>query len=81
MATKRPERRMPNAADKPAKKTLMDNQDTTGKGDSSAHKKTRQMTFWVTEGQRARIKKYAQQHDMSVSRLVIEGLEMRMKRE
>ena len=78
MATKRPVRRM--AASKPSE-TLMGNQDTRHKGDSTTRKKGKCVTFWVTDEQKQAISAYAADHDMTVSRLIIEGLEMRMNRD
>ena len=77
MATKRPVRR--TVAPAPPSATLMGNQDTRGKGDSTSRKKG--ITFWVTEEQKQEISAYAAEHNTTVSRLIIEGLEMRMKRE
>lgn len=60
---------------------LMGNQDTRHKGDStSSRKKDKCITFWVTAEQKAEISAYAAEHNTTVSRLIIEGLEMRMKR-
>lgn len=60
---------------------LMGNQDTRHKGDStSSRKKSKCITFWVTDEQKAEISAYAAEHNTTVSRLIIEGLEMRMKR-
>lgn len=80
MGAKKPVRRVPAPAGQ-APATLMGNQDTGRKGDGTGHLKQRQMTFWVTDEQRERIRSYAREHDMSVSRLIVEGLEMRMKLE
>ncbi len=76
MPTKRPVRRTAPAG--AASKTLMGNQDTRGKGDSTARKKGKCITFWVTEEQKQEISAYAAEHNTTVSRLIIEGLEMRM---
>ena len=58
----------------------MDNQDLRHKGDSTnSRKKGKCITFWVTDTQKAEISTYAIEHNMSVSRLIIEGLELRMK--
>lgn len=78
MATKKPVRRMATAASEPSK-TLMGNQDTRRKGDSTARKKGKCITFWVTEEQKREISAYASDHNTTVSRLIIEGLEMRMR--
>lgn len=80
MAIKKPERRMTTSQTKPSE-TLMGNQDTLSKGDSTRRKKGKCITFWVTEEQKQTINAYAAEHDMSVSRLIIEGLEMRMNRD
>lgn len=80
MPAKKPQRRVP-AQDEAASPTLMGNQDTKNKGDSGAVKKDKLMSFWVTPGQYEEIKGYAQAHRMSMSRLIIEGLEMRMRQE
>lgn len=77
MATKKPVRRM--VASKPSE-TLMGNQDTRHKGDSTNRKKGKCVTFWVTEEQKQAISSYASDHNMTVSRLIIEGLEMRMRK-
>lgn len=79
MATKRPVRR--TVASSSPSPTLMGNQDTQNKGDSTARKKGKCMTFWVTEEQKREISAYAADHNMTVSRLIIEGLEMRMSKE
>lgn len=80
MPTKRPVRRMSVPAE--AASTLMGNQDTVHKGDStSTRKKGKCITFWVTDEQKAEISTYAAAHNTTVSRLIIEGLEMRMNRE
>ena len=78
MPTKKPVRRVPMPSE--ARETLMGNQDLRGKGDSTAEQK-KMLSFWVTLEQRDEIKSYAQRHHMSMSRLIIEGLEMRMKQE
>jgi hypothetical protein len=78
MATKKPVRRV--AAPRPSD-TLMGNQDLRHKGDSTARKKGKCVTFWVTDEQKQAISAYAADHGMTVSRLIIEGLEMRMNRE
>lgn len=78
MATKKPVRRMTATKTKPSG-TLMGNQDTKHKGDSTAgRRKEKCITFWVTEGQKLEIGAYAAAHNTTVSRLIIEGLEMRM---
>lgn len=80
MPAKRPVRRMSVPAE--AASTLMGNQDTVHKGDStSTRKKGKCITFWVTDEQKAEISTYAAAHNTTVSRLIIEGLEMRMNRE
>ena len=80
MPAKRPVRRM--TVSEEAAPTLMGNQDTRHKGDStSSRKKGKRITFWVTDGQKAEISTYAAEHNTTVSRLIIEGLEMRMKRD
>ncbi len=80
MATKRPVRRVSAPTDSAA--TLMGNQDTVNKGDStSARKKGKCITFWVTDEQKAEISAFAAEHNTTVSRLIVEGLEMRMARE
>lgn len=79
MPAKRPVRRM-QVPQEPAP-TLMANQDLRHKGDStSSRKKGKCITFWVTDEQKAEISAYAAEHNTTVSRLIIEGLEMRMKR-
>lgn len=79
MATKKPMRRGSAPTTAP-KKTLMENQDTKRKGDSTGKDKV-MMTFWVTPERRAEIKAYAADHDMTVSRLIVEGINLRMKEE
>ena len=81
MPTKRPQRRTAPAAET-ASMTLMGNQDLQHKGDStSARKKDKCITFWVTDEQKAEISAYAAEHNTTVSRLIVEGLEMRMNRD
>lgn len=78
MPTKRPQRRTAPVAEA-ASSTLMGNQDTVNKGDStSSRKKGKCITFWVTPEQKAEISAYAAEHNTTVSRLIVEGLEMRM---
>ena len=77
MPTKRPQRRTVPAAET-ASMTLMGNQDTHGKGDSTSRKKDKCITFWVTDEQKQEISAYAADHNTTVSRLIVEGLEMRM---
>lgn len=82
MATKKPVRRSAPMSDVPVSSTLMGNQDTRHKGDStSTRKKGKCITFWVTDEQKAEISTYAAEHNTTVSRLIIEGLEMRMNQE
>ena len=76
MATKRPTRKAVVSKTKHTSR-LTDNQDTKDKGDSVSSNKVC-MTFWVTPERREKIKQYASDHEMSVSRLIIEGLEQRM---
>ncbi len=81
MPTKRPQRRTAPAAET-ASMTLMGNQDLQHKGDStSSRKKGKCITFWVTDEQKAEISDYAAEHNTTVSRLIVEGLEMRMNRD
>lgn len=78
MPTKRPQRRTAPVAEA-ASSTLMGNQDTVNKGDSTnTRKKGKCITFWVTDEQKAEISAYAAEHNTTVSRLIVEGLEMRM---
>lgn len=79
MATKKPVRYSPPA--KPASPTLMGNQDLAHKGDSTTKNGKVCMTFWVTPEHRAEIKAYAAEHDTTASRLIVEGLKMRMGKE
>lgn len=66
----------------PVSPTLMGNQDTVNKGDSTnSRKKGKCITFWVTDEQKAEISAFAAEHNTTVSRLIVEGLEMRMKRD
>ena len=79
MPTKRPQRRTAPVAEA-ASSTLMGNQDTVNKGDSTnSRKKGKCITFWVTDEQKAEISAYAAEHNTTVSRLIVEGLEMRMQ--
>lgn len=65
--------------DTPVSSTLMGNQDTVNKGDSTnTRKKGKCITFWVTPEQKSEISAYAAEHNTTVSRLIVEGLEMRM---
>ena len=81
MPTKRPQRRTAPAAET-ASMTLMGNQDLQHKGDStSSRKKGKCITIWVTDEQKAEISPYAAEHNTTVSRLIVEGLEMRMNRD
>lgn len=77
MATKKPSRRVPTRTE-PAE-TMMGNQDTVNKGDSTARSKVL-VTFWTTPERRAAMKEFAAEHEMSMTRLIIEGIEMRMKK-
>ena len=61
-----------------ASMTLMGNQDTRNKGDSTSRKKGECITFWVTEEQKQEMSTYAAEHNTTVSRIIIEGLEIRM---
>lgn len=77
MATKKPVRRA--MVDTPVSPTLMGNQDTVNKGDSTnSRKKGKCITFWVTDEQKAEISAFAAEHNTTVSRLIVEGLEIRM---
>ena len=79
MTAKKPIRRSVPAAE--PSKTLMGNQDLKNKGDStSSRKKGKCITFWVTDEQKAEISAYAAEHNTTVSRLIVEGLELRMNR-
>ena len=81
MPTKRPQRRTVPAAET-ASMTLMGNQDLQHKGDSTnTRKKGKCITFWVTDAQKAEISAYAAEHNPTASRLIVEGLEMRMNRD
>lgn len=63
-----------------ASDTLMGNQDTRGKGDSAAHRrKDKCVTFWVTAEKKAEYSAYADEHGMTLSRLIVEALEARMR--
>ena len=80
MPAKRPVRRM--TVPEAAAPTLMANQDLPHKGDSTnTRKKGKCITFWVTDAQKAKISAYAAEHNTTVSRLIIEGLELRMDQE
>ena len=79
MPTKRPVRRM--SVPEEASPTLMANQDTRNKGDSTnTRKKGKCITFWVTDEQKTEISAYAAEHNTTVSRLIVEGLELRMRK-
>lgn len=79
MATKKPARRV--QAPETSSKTLMGNQDLRDKGDStSTRKKDKCITFWVSTEQKLEISAYAAEHNTTVSRLIVEGLEMRMSK-
>lgn len=78
MATKKPQRRV--AAPKKASPTLMGNQDTATRGDTGSTRKSAQMTFWVTPEHRDAIRAYAAANEITVSQLILEGLDMRMKK-
>ena len=81
MPTKRPQRRTAPVAET-ASMTLMGNQDLHHKGDStSSRKKGKCITFWVTDEQKAEISAYAAEHNTTVSRLIVEGLQLRMDQE
>lgn len=81
MPTKKPVRRMPSSLDA-VPTTLMGNQDLQHKGDStSSRKKGKCITFWVTDKQKAEISAFAAEHNTTVSRLIIEGLELRMNQD
>lgn len=69
--------------DEAAPAKLMDFQDTLNKGDGSpkARKKKVQISFWVSEERRDEIRRYAEEHEMTVSRLVVEGLNWRLKQD
>lgn len=77
MATKKPVRYSPPV--KPASPTLMGNQDLS-KGDSTTRKDKVCMTFWCSPGKRAEMKAFAAEHDMTVSRLILESVEARMRK-
>lgn len=78
MVTKKPARRLGSLSKSSDK--LMGHQDLKNKGDSTARKKDKCITFWVSEEQKREISTYASDHNTTVSRLIIEGLEMRMDR-
>lgn len=68
------------AGDKPKK--LMDQQDLRRKGDSTSNrKKDKCITFWVTDEYKSELAAYAAEHNTTVSRLIIEGLELRMSQD
>ena len=79
MATKRPVRRTVAPATPSA--TLMGNHVSRDYGDSTSRKKGKYVTLWDTEEKQPEISAYDAEHNTTVSRLIIEGLEMRMKRE
>lgn len=76
--SKKPERRVPKASQAPSP-TLMGNQDLS-KGDSTTRGDKVCMTFWCSPERRAAMKAYAAEHDMTVSRLIIEAVEDKMTR-
>lgn len=64
-----------------ASMTLMGNHGTHGthgKGDSTSRRKGKCIAFWVNDEQKQEISTYAADHNTTVSRLIMEGLEMRM---
>ena len=75
MAVKKPARRIMPA--KEASMTLMGNQDTRGRGNLTARKKDSCITFWAADEQKQKICTYVADRNATVSRLIIEGLEMR----
>lgn len=77
MATKKPVRYSPPV--KTASPTLMGNQDLS-KGDSTTRGDKVCVTFWCSPEKRAEMKAFAADHDMTVSRLILEAVEARMKR-
>lgn len=79
MPTKKPVVRMPERTGK-ASKTLMGNQDTKHKGDSTGKSKVL-VTLWMTPEKREELKLYAAEHDMTQSRVIMEGLNWRLKQE
>ena len=72
MAIKKPTRRVMPVGE--ASMTLMGNQDTRNKGDSTSRKKGECITFWVTEEQKQEMSTYAAEHNTTVSRIIIEAL-------
>lgn len=76
---KKGERRVPMTNQVPSR-TLMGNQDER-KGDSTTRGDKVCITFWVTPERRAAMKAFAADHEMTVSRLIVEAVEKRMKEE
>ena len=76
--SKKPERRVPKASQAPSP-TLMGNQDLK-KGDSTTRGDKVCITFWCSPEKRAEMKAFAAEHEMTVSRLILEAVEMRMKK-
>lgn len=79
MPTKKPVIKMPERTGE-ASKTLMGNQDTRRKGDSTGKDKVL-VTFWVSPEKRDELKAYAAEHDMTQSRVIIEGINWRIKQD
>lgn len=59
----------------------MGNQVTRGRRGSTSRKKGKCITFWVADEQKRAISAYAADYNMTVSRLITEGLEMRMSQD
>ena len=77
MAIKKPTRRVMPVGE--ASMTSWVSQDNTNKGNSTKYdKKGECITFWVTEEQKQEMSTYAAEHNTTVSRIIIEGLEIRM---
>lgn len=78
ISKKKAERRIPKSSQSPSR-TLMGNQDLS-KGDSTTRGDKVCVTFWCSPEKRAEMKAFAADHDMTVSRLIIEAVESRMMR-
>lgn len=76
ISKKTPERRIPKAVKSPST-TLMGNQDAR-KGDSTTRGDKVCVTFWCSPEKRAAMKAYAAEHEMTVSRLILESVDARM---
>lgn len=78
ISKKKAERRIPKSSQS-LSRTLMGNQDLS-KGDSTTRGDKVCVTFWCSPEKRADMKAFAADHDMTVSRLILEAVDARMQR-